>query len=414
MLIRRGILAASFSLSVSVVCANEAASGIAVPVTISGGTLYTHRLKSADTQASPIAAAFRTMLYPTVKVGPNWFAYAAIQLRSTPYFYYDAYKSDRSLKVHLIQGFVGYAATRGKASIVAKAGRLASAFGSFPLRYDDAENPLLSQPLGYVSNLRLRPDQIPCGVKDLLHQDAYQGFVKHYCGGAEAVRNGMTPVTLYGLPGLQADVSAGRIDARVQLTNSSPVNPQSLLNSRQRLQWTAGSGITIQQGFRAGISAFRGAYLDGSLDGLLASGKKVPDYPATGIGADVQWARGRWSANGEFQRFDFESPRFRISPSILFGYLEVKSVITPRIYLAGRTSSMNYGRVEDLKGVSAARWAPRQHAYEFAAGYWLSRTQLLKVGYEWLNTQHVYGNRDNVFGVQFVTTIPNKLSKAFR
>jgi hypothetical protein len=51
-------------------------------------------------------------------------------------------------------------------------------------------------------------------------------------------------------------------------------------------------------------------------------------------------------------------------------------------------------------------------AYEFALGYHLSRLQRLKIGYEWLRTQGVSGTRDNVFGIQLVTTV-HSLSKTW-
>src|SRR5262249_8107174 len=127
------------------------------------------------------------------------------------------------VRTDTIQTFLGYTFKYDAASVVIKAGRLSSAFGSFPLRYDDAENPLLDQPLSYITTLTLRADQIPCGTNDLLHQ--FYGSVAEGCGGASGRASGLVPVTLYGLPGVEADVAAGRIDARFQLTSESPASP---------------------------------------------------------------------------------------------------------------------------------------------------------------------------------------------
>ena len=52
-------------------------------------------------------------------------------------------------------------------------------------------------------------------------------------------------------------------------------------------------------------------------------------------------------------------------------------------------------------------------AYEFAVGFRPNRWQLLKVGYEWLRGEEISGTRDNVFGIQLVTSI-QALSKAIR
>jgi hypothetical protein len=52
-------------------------------------------------------------------------------------------------------------------------------------------------------------------------------------------------------------------------------------------------------------------------------------------------------------------------------------------------------------------------SYEFAAGCWLNRHQLLKIGYEWLDVQYQGGTHNNVLGVQLVTSI-HALNWAFR
>jgi hypothetical protein len=46
-------------------------------------------------------------------------------------------------------------------------------------------------------------------------------------------------------------------------------------------------------------------------------------------------------------------------------------------------------------------------------GFRVNRLQLLKAGYEWLHTDGVSGSQNNVFGLQFVTSI-HSLSRAIR
>ena len=152
-------------------------------------------------------------------------------------------------------------------TVIVKAGRLLPAFGSFPLRYDDAENPLLDQPLSYIQTLTLRAGQLPCGRNDLAHQ--YYGSVWHQCGGVPNRDEGLTPVALYGLPAAQVDISGHRLDARLQVSSGSPSNPRRLNEFGRYHQWSAGAGYTIRQGFRVGVSGFRGPYLDGSIASLL-------------------------------------------------------------------------------------------------------------------------------------------------
>lgn len=390
----------------------EAEAGVTLPVTITGEALYTHRLQSADANAGPLTGAFHAVFYPGFKLGPHWFVYSSLHVSSTPFYYRDSYEPDHQVETQVVQAFLGYAHNYGATSVVFKAGKLASAFGAFPLHYDDADNPLLDQPLPYSAYLKLRADQLPCGVNDLLGQP-YVGSANYACGGASGDAEGLMPVTLYGLPGVEADLSTHKIDARIQLTNSSPANPQSLLSASQHGQWTVGAGYSLVQGFRVGFSAYRGPFLDHSVAGFLPAGHSVRDFPATGAGLDAQWARGHWSTTGEWQWFRFDYPNFRHSPTSSFGHAEVKAVLNPRTYLAVRAGYQRNSRVEDASGWSSESFAPNVQSYEFAVGFRPNRWQLLKIGYEWLRGEEISGSQDNVFGVQLVTSI-QALSKAIR
>jgi len=130
--------------------AQEADIGIAMPLTMTGEALRTQRLKTEDPYASAAAAAFRAVFSPSLKLGPNWFAYSAIQVSSTPFFYHDSYEPEREVQARILQAFIGYTRTGEQRSISLKAGKLTSAFGAFPLHYDDAANWLLDQPLRSV------------------------------------------------------------------------------------------------------------------------------------------------------------------------------------------------------------------------------------------------------------------------
>ena len=383
-------------------CAQETSSGISVPVTASAGVMDTQRLQLADPSGSPASEGLRLMLYPTLQLGPHWFAYSAVQVRLSPYFYYDAYYPEHEWYTDVIQAYAGYAIRGDKSSIVIKAGRLASAFGSFPLRYDDAQNPLLDQPLSYIQTITLRDDQLPCGVKDLRAQS--YGYVASHCGGVAGWQRGMTPVTLYGLPGIQAEFSHGRIDARLQVTSGSPLNPRPVVDAGTYAQWTLGAGYSVRQGFRVGVSGFRGPYLASLLKPLLPAGTTVRDFPASAVGVDVQWEHGRFSATGEWQRFQFDSPNLTLAPSIQSSYLEVKTVLTPRLFVAARPAWLNSGGATDAAGIHTGQFAPDMSSYEVGGGIWVNRYELVKGSYEWLNIENHPGGRFNVWGFQFVTS----------
>jgi len=203
------------------------------------------------------------------------------------------------------------------------------------------------------------------------------------------------------------------VDARFQVTNSSPAYPQPLSHTGEYLQWTAGAGYTIRQGFRVGASAFRGPYLDVSLIPFFPAGATVRSFPASAIGLEAQWARGRWSALGEWQRFQYDLPNFTVAPSVVSTYGETKVVIVPRLFLAGRAGWMLPGGAADKTGVSTSQFAPYVASYELGAGSWINRHQLLKASYEWLHIQNFPGRRLDVFGIQFVTTF-HAYDRAFR
>ncbi len=71
------------------------------------------------------------------------------------------------------------------------------------------------------------------------------------------------------------------------------------------------------------------------------------------------------------------------------------------------------GTAVDKSGISVNGYAPTLQSYEFAAGAWLGRNELLKASYEILHPQGASGTQDNVFGFEFVVRV-NSLGWAFR
>ncbi len=165
------------------------------------------------------------MVYPTWKINDKLFVTGAWQLATRPYFLQRSFHTaGYGAKGELLQSSLNYSRISYKGSILLRAGILTTAFGSFLLRYDDAENALVDMPpeYGYYYSL----------------------------------------VSTLGVAGAQIDATRGKWDARAQFANSSPANPRSLLASDQYGNWAGGVGYTIHQGFRAGASAFYGPFLD--------------------------------------------------------------------------------------------------------------------------------------------------------
>lgn len=333
----------------------EAESGVALNATVSGLAAYSHQLSASPRSGSPVSGGVRALLYPTWKISRNWSVSAAVDVNTTPYFYSDFKEPGYDIESYIIQAHLTYSRIRGSRSLMVRVGELSSAFGSFLLRYDDAVNPLIDLPPSY----------------------GYYG----------------KGVSVQGLPGAEVDVTAGKFDARAQFTNSSPANPRGLFDRDQYGNWAAGAGYTVAQGFRVGVSAYRGPYLDRQSD-FFHPGESPPSkLPATAYGFDAKWGHGPWNAYCEVQHFQFT---YHAIPTFTetVGYGELRRTLGPRWYAAARISALSYGSI------------PSRRVYEAAVGYRVTRDQLIKVGYEALEGPAIRGSLGNTLAIQWVTTLP--------
>lgn len=351
----RLILLCCLSLMATVeTLAQEAYSGLNLGATISAEGLYSPQLSSAPRNGDDVTGAFRAVLYPTWKVNQNWNFSAAVEAYSYPYFFEDFSVPKNGTTVQILHADVSYSRFWKDRSIVVRAGQLSSAFGSFLLRYDDAVNPLIDVPMSYGYYLR--------------------------------------GVSTNSLAGVGLDATFGRVDLRGQLTNSSPANPRSLLDTGQYLNWTAGAGYTIRQGFRVGVSAYRGPYLDGDYPYFFPGEIDPRNLPASAIGLDVQWGAGHWNVNGEWQHFRMD---YTVIPTFTesTGYGEIRLVVDPRWYLATRISYVSPSAI------------PGWRSYEAAVGYRPAKWELVKLEYEAQQGPTISGAQHNTLAIQFVTTL---------
>ena len=87
------------------------------------------------------------------------------------------------------------------------------------------------------------------------------------------------------------------------------------------------------------------------------------------MGVDVQWAEGRLSASGEWDRFVFRFPFVSNSPSVKMGYAELKVIITPRWYSAFRANYQTDGYAVSGGVQSPTTVFPNRQYYEVAVGF---------------------------------------------
>ena len=332
----------------------EASSGIDVRATMTAQAVASNVLTEEPRDGSPIAVGSRSVVYPTIKFDDHWFITAAAQLVTRPYYYSQLSTVGYGAKGAALQASLNYSRVSQKGSVLVRAGELSTAFGSFLLRYDDAENPLVDLPSEY-------------------------GY--YY-----------TAVSILPVAGAQIDATRGKFDGRVQFANSSPANPRSIFSHDQFGNWAGGGGYTIREGFRVGVSGYRGPYLDPNYAYYFPGEESPSKLPARAVGVDANWAHRHTTAFVEAQRFLMpytKIPNFRESA----GYLEIRQVLSPRWFVASR-----YGLV-------STNALGRTNSIETSAGFRPNRHQLLKIDYEFEHYSSASEHPDNTLGIQFITTL---------
>ena len=350
---------ASGVFAAQTVVAQEASSGFDLRATLTAQAIASNELTEEPRSGAPIAVGSRSVFYPTLKFSDNWFITGALQLATRPFYYEDLSTPGYGAKGAVLQSTLNYARVFRNSSVLLRAGEMSTAFGSFTLRYDDADNALVDLPIEY-------------------------GY--YYA-----------PVSILGVLGAQVDATRGKVDARLQFANSSPTNPRSIFARDQYGNWVGGAGYTIRQGFRVGGSAYRGPYLSRDNQYFLSGEANPNTLPASAVGIDLNWAHSHTSAQGEVQRFVM--PNTAISTfRETAGYGELKQVLSPRWYIAVRN------------GYSSANASGKQQTLETAAGFRPNRLQLIKISYEY---EH-YSTRDrndNALAIQFVTTLHRSIGR---
>ena len=348
---------AVFALAVAVACAScaaqEADRGIDLRATVSAQPVFSNALTQDPRNGSIASAGFRAVAYPTIKFDNHWTVTAAWEGLTRPYFYESYNDSGYGFKGYLLQGSLNYARVSDKGSVLVRAGQMTSAFGSYLPHYDDVVNPLADMPLQY----------------------GYYGTV-----------------STEGLVAAEIDGTRGRFDGRVQFANSSPANPRSIFAHDQYGNWAGGGGYTIRQGFRIGTSAYRGPYLSRDSTYFFPGEANPTRLPAHGFGVDVEWARGHWNAQGEWQQFVLPYtaiPTYREQA----GYGEIKRALGPRWYAAARM------------GYTNASFGGTSERFETAAGFRPGRNELVKFDYQYDHASSGEYPSNHTLAIQFVATL---------
>ena len=109
---------------------------------ISGQFTASSVLTEVPRSGMPVDAGFRSVTYPTWKINDHWTLTGAWQLISRPYFNESLSTAGNGVNGDILQASLNYSRVSDKGSLLVRAGQLSTAFGSFLLRYDDADNSL--------------------------------------------------------------------------------------------------------------------------------------------------------------------------------------------------------------------------------------------------------------------------------
>src|SRR5260221_3432429 len=202
----------------------------------------------------------------------------------------------------LEQAYLRYS-FRAPRRLVLEAGRLPAAIGNFSRRYFSSVNPLIGDP------------------------DAYQVSYP---------------------TGFQITGSGGRFDYRVAAVDLPLTNQNYVPAAGRALRPALAFGVTPTIGLRLGAYYTRGPYLNDKVS--LAPSAGWEEFAHAIAGFDLQFSRGYFELNGDFNRSSYEVPgQARMSRGAAW-FVEPKYTFSPRFFAALRMEANDYAYIAPAGG----------------------------------------------------------------
>jgi len=198
------------------------------------------------------------------------------------------------------QAFLRY--TFGDRRLMIEAGRILTPVGNFPRRYLSSRNPLIGVPGGYSVSY-------PYGVR--------------------------------------VTGAAGMFDYSVAVIDHPIVNEDWVPPADPAPRPAVAFGVTPTVGTRIGAFATAGPYLGRDAEEYLSNGDRWRDYDQVVYGLDLQFSRGYFELNGQFDRSLYEVPAVGNVRGRAW-FVEPKYTFTPRLFGALRYERNEYGFVLPL------------------------------------------------------------------
>jgi len=233
----------------------------------------------------------------------------------------------------LEQAYLRYS-FRAPRRLVIEAGRLPAPIGNFSRRYFSSVNPLIGGPDGY--------------------QVSYP-------------------------TGFQITGGAGRFDYRVAGVDLPLTNENYVPAAGRALRPALAFGLTPTIGLRLGAYYTRGPYLNDKVS--LPPGAGWKDFAQEIAGFDLQFSRGYFELNGDFNRSSYEVPgQARMSRGAAW-FVEPKYTFSPRFFAALRVEENDYAYIAPAGGGVWFAGTVRFYDVEAGVGYRIGPGTVLKLSY---------------------------------
>lgn len=267
-----------------------------------------------------------------------------------------------------------------------QAGKFATVAGNWVERHLSWDNPFINSPLPY-ENVTAVSDLEPPAPREKLprisQKDKYE-YLPLIWGPSYAT-------------GISVAGAISSFDYALELKNSSLSSRPDVWDLTRRglsnPAVTSHLAFRPNEGWKLGVSASEGAYLNEVAQPLLPAHRTVGDYRQFVLGQDVSFAWRHWQIWAEAYQVRFEVPRLGDADALSY-YIEAKYKITPQLFAAIRWNQEFFAKMDDKTscGEDTSR-------IEAAVTYRFTSTTQLKVQYSFQD--QLLGHNGHTVATQF-------------
>lgn len=178
--------------------------------------------------------------------------------------------------------------------------------------------------------------------------------------------------------GVKLTGSTATFDWRAAMLSKPLTHEGYTVQPSDALRPAIGGGITPFTGFRVGMSATVGPYLNRDLAPTLLAGRGWRSYRQRLVAADVQLSRGYFESFGELAHGSYDVPGGEPLAGLTW-YVETKYTFTPRVYGALRVERNDYPFIMPVNDVS---WIASKSDFtdvEVGGGFRVTSSTLVKL-----------------------------------